>query len=52
MQGVPPATVAEFTFEGDGNQDFYDGMCPELHGRTPKHDRVWQSLWWMATICP
>lgn len=24
-QGVPPATVAEFTFEGDGNRDFFDG---------------------------
>ena len=23
--GVPPATVAEFTFQGDGNQDWYDG---------------------------
>ncbi|PIL34441.1 hypothetical protein GSI_03217 [Ganoderma sinense ZZ0214-1] len=22
--GVPPATVAEFTFQGDGNQDWYD----------------------------
>jgi len=24
-QGVPPATVAEFTLQGDGNRDFYDG---------------------------
>lgn len=24
-QGVPPATVAEWTLEGDGNRDFYDG---------------------------
>ncbi|KAH0581025.1 hypothetical protein H2248_012168 [Termitomyces sp. 'cryptogamus'] len=23
--GVPPATVAEFTLQGDGNRDFYDG---------------------------
>ncbi|KAG6889589.1 hypothetical protein C0995_016397 [Termitomyces sp. Mi166 len=23
--GVPPATVAEFTLQGDGNMDFYDG---------------------------
>jgi hypothetical protein len=23
--GVPPATVAEWTLQGDGNQDFYDG---------------------------
>lgn len=22
--GVPPVTLAEFTFQGDGNQDFYD----------------------------
>lgn len=25
MQGVPPATVAEFTLQASGNQDFYDG---------------------------
>ena len=25
VQGVPPATVAEFTLQGDGNKDFYDG---------------------------
>ena len=24
-QGVPPATVAEWTLQGSGNQDFYDG---------------------------
>jgi hypothetical protein len=24
-QGVPPATVAEWTLQGDGNKDFYDG---------------------------
>ncbi|KAG8770011.1 hypothetical protein FRC12_004572 [Ceratobasidium sp. 428] len=23
--GVPPATVAEWTLQGDGNRDFYDG---------------------------
>jgi len=23
--GVPPATVAEWTLQGDGNKDFYDG---------------------------
>ncbi|KAG6889587.1 hypothetical protein C0995_016395 [Termitomyces sp. Mi166 len=27
-QGVPPATLAEFTFEGDGSRDFYDGPDP------------------------
>jgi hypothetical protein len=27
-QGVPPATVAEFTLTGDGNRDFYDGPQP------------------------
>ncbi len=25
MQGVPPATVAEWTLQGNGNNDFYDG---------------------------
>jgi hypothetical protein len=25
MQGAPPATVAEWTLEGSGNLDFYDG---------------------------
>jgi len=25
VQGVPPATVAEWTLQGDGNKDFYDG---------------------------
>jgi len=25
IQGVPPATVAEWTLQGDGNLDFYDG---------------------------
>ena len=25
-QGVPPATVAEFTLTGDGNKDYYDGV--------------------------
>lgn len=25
MQGVPPVTVAEFTLDGDGVNDFYDG---------------------------
>ena len=25
LQGVPPATVAEWTLQGDGNKDFYDG---------------------------
>ena len=25
VQGVPPATVAKFTLQGDGNKDFYDG---------------------------
>ena len=29
--GVPPATVAEFTFQGDGNQDWYDGESPQGH---------------------
>ena len=24
-QGVPPATVAEFTLSGNGNLDYYDG---------------------------
>jgi hypothetical protein len=24
--GVPPATLAEFKFNGAGNKDFYDGM--------------------------
>ena len=24
-QGVPPVTVAEWTLQGDQNQDFYDG---------------------------
>lgn len=24
-QGVPPASVAEWTLQGDGNRDFYDG---------------------------
>lgn len=24
-QGVPPATVAEWTLQADGNRDFYDG---------------------------
>lgn len=23
--GVPPATLAEWTLQGDGNEDFYDG---------------------------
>ena len=27
MQGVPPATVAEWTLQGNGSQDFYDGAC-------------------------
>ena len=27
VQGVPPATVAEWTLQGDGNRDFYDGAC-------------------------
>lgn len=26
-QGVPPATVAEWTLQGDGNRDFYDGSA-------------------------
>ncbi len=30
MQGVPPATVAEWTLQGDGYRDFYDGEC-NLH---------------------
>ncbi|KAJ3480610.1 hypothetical protein NLI96_g8219 [Meripilus lineatus] len=25
--GVPPASVAEWTLQGDGLRDFYDGMC-------------------------
>jgi hypothetical protein len=25
MKGVPPATVAEWTLEGDGFKDYYDG---------------------------
>ena len=25
IQGVPPVTVAEWTLEGDGFQDWYDG---------------------------
>ncbi|TFK31468.1 thaumatin [Crucibulum laeve] len=24
--GVPPASLAEWTLQGDGNRDFYDGM--------------------------
>ena len=35
-KGVPPATVAEWTLQGAGNRDFYDG-------------RSWQALW-AATI--
>lgn len=31
LKGVPPATVAEFTLQGDGNQDFYDGNPVYLH---------------------
>lgn len=27
-QGVPPATLAEFTLQGDGWQDWYDGTSP------------------------
>ena len=30
MQGVPPATVAEWTLDGDGNRDFYDGNMQPL----------------------
>lgn len=30
-QGVPPASVAEWTLQGDGNRDFYDGKrCPSI----------------------
>ena len=25
MKGVPPVTLAEWTLDGDGNRDFYDG---------------------------
>ena len=31
IQGVPPATVAEWTLQGSGNQDFYDGARPSFH---------------------
>lgn len=27
---MPPATVAEWTLEADGNRDFYDGKCLQL----------------------
>lgn len=26
LKGVPPVTVAEWTLQGDGNLDFYDGI--------------------------
>ena len=36
LQGVPPATVAEFTLGTNGTPDNYDGMCmsslPSLDG--------------------
>jgi hypothetical protein len=41
MQGAPPATVAEWTLQSNGSQDFYDGapviflpISPSLHPKT------------------
>jgi hypothetical protein len=43
--GVPPATVAEWTLQGDGNKDFYDG--PSDHCRiltSYEYSRVFCSI--------
>ena len=45
-KGVPPATLAEFTFEGGNDQDtdFYDRKSYTCRGRVPQLTRVTPSL--------
>lgn len=35
IQGVPPATLTEFTLSGSGNVDYYDGMDHMYHDVVP-----------------
>ena len=35
IQGVPPATLAEFTLSGSGNVDYYDGTDHMYHDVVP-----------------
>ena len=38
IQGVPPVTLAEWTLQGDGGKDFYDGE-PGSFSFTGTNDR-------------
>ena len=53
LQGVPPATLAEFTLGINGNPDNYDGEQDlGSSGMTASDERLFQFRSLMGTICP
>ena len=53
LQGVPPATLAEFTLGINGNPDNYDGeQVFGLSGMSTSDERSPQFRSLMGTTCP